>query len=359
MSATSLLLAVAVSPPKNVVLFNLDDVGLGDVCSYRKDWGWTCENGLATPHIDKLAQHGARFTSAHSAGVNSAPSRAAIITGNLPMRGCGEGLGNGAWGLQWPATTCEGQRTFGKLFQDAGYLTAIVGKHLLGGEVYRRSKRGSVWVEKEHPLSDADHIDQGFVRGPRATGFDYSFVTPTGIQNGPYGFYEDEHMVDVWREAGEWTWQRASMQPEIPADDCAPASEWCSEPTVTQALLPSNEMAGKACLSGLCQECSRSCSKAVRKRGKKFKLLTAKGWNTSQVGEIYTQAALEFVEDAKQRGNHPFFLYFNSQAVHTPHTPGYTYRGKPTWNTTRTVHLDMMNEADLQVRDAHITGIHT
>ncbi|MCP4817222.1 MAG: sulfatase-like hydrolase/transferase, partial [Planctomycetaceae bacterium] len=69
------------SDPKqpNVVIFFSDDQGTLDVNCYGSA-------DLYTPTMDRLAQHGVRFTRAY-AHIVCCPSRAMLMTGRYPQRG--------------------------------------------------------------------------------------------------------------------------------------------------------------------------------------------------------------------------------------------------------------------------------
>ena len=58
----------------NIVLVLADDLGWTGLGCYGSGF-------YETPHIDKLASEGTRFTSAYSAAANCAPSRASIMSG--------------------------------------------------------------------------------------------------------------------------------------------------------------------------------------------------------------------------------------------------------------------------------------
>ena len=62
----------------NFVIFILDDVGMGDLGCFGNDT-------IQTPNIDRLAQEGAKLTH-HLALPLCTPSRAALMTGRLPVR---------------------------------------------------------------------------------------------------------------------------------------------------------------------------------------------------------------------------------------------------------------------------------
>src|SRR6185503_12592705 len=63
----------------NIVLILADDLGWTDLSSYGSDF-------YETPHIDRLARDGMRFTQAYSACTVCSPTRAAILTGKYPAR---------------------------------------------------------------------------------------------------------------------------------------------------------------------------------------------------------------------------------------------------------------------------------
>eukprot|EP01039_Chlorochromonas_danica_P002285 gene2285-2501_t len=61
----------------NIVLIVADDLGINDISGGA---------GVATPNIDSLFEHGARFPNAYSGHATCAPSRAAIFTGRTPTK---------------------------------------------------------------------------------------------------------------------------------------------------------------------------------------------------------------------------------------------------------------------------------
>ena len=66
------------SPP-NIVLIFTDDQGYGDLGCYGHPT-------LSTPHLDRLAQEGQRWTNFYMAASLCTPSRAGLLTGRLPVR---------------------------------------------------------------------------------------------------------------------------------------------------------------------------------------------------------------------------------------------------------------------------------
>ncbi|MFG0240554.1 MAG: sulfatase, partial [Gimesia chilikensis] len=71
---TCLVSQAAEQQPPNIVLILADDLGYGDLACYGN-------KQVQTPHIDRLAAGGLKFTDFHSAGAMCTPTRAAMLTG--------------------------------------------------------------------------------------------------------------------------------------------------------------------------------------------------------------------------------------------------------------------------------------
>ena len=63
----------------NIVFFLVDDLGWSDLGCYGSSF-------YETPHIDRLAREGTRFTDAYATCHVCSPSRASIMTGKYPAR---------------------------------------------------------------------------------------------------------------------------------------------------------------------------------------------------------------------------------------------------------------------------------
>ncbi|MAS95829.1 MAG: arylsulfatase [Verrucomicrobiales bacterium] len=63
----------------NVIFIFADDLGWGDIGCYGNEW-------FETPHLDKLAVEGMRFTNAYAAAPICSASRAGVLTGKTPAR---------------------------------------------------------------------------------------------------------------------------------------------------------------------------------------------------------------------------------------------------------------------------------
>lgn len=137
---TTVLFWAALSPaqnqqskPYNIILFLIDDLGWFDL-------GCQGSSYYRTPHIDRLASEGARFTDAYAACAVCSPTRAAILTGKYPARLLlTDWLPSGRWNPK--AKLREGRRvrslpveeyTLAEALRDSGYRTASVGKWHLG-----------------------------------------------------------------------------------------------------------------------------------------------------------------------------------------------------------------------------------
>ena len=108
----------------NIVLIYADDLGYGEVSAYNPD-----RNKVPTPHIDRLATQGMRFTDAHSSSSVCSPSRYALLTGRYHWRSrMGPSIVQ-QWG---PPAIAPDRLTVASLVRQHGYHTAISGKWHLG-----------------------------------------------------------------------------------------------------------------------------------------------------------------------------------------------------------------------------------
>ncbi|XP_038071663.1 steryl-sulfatase-like [Patiria miniata] len=138
------------SKQTNFVVFIMDDVGMGDLGCFGNDT-------MKTPNIDRLAQEGAKL-SHHLALPLCTPSRAALMTGRLPVR---YGMGSRHimrvfTFLSAKAGLPSNETTIAELLKESGYSTGLVGKWHLGS-----------MCESE---TECSH--------PNGQGFDYFFGLP-------------------------------------------------------------------------------------------------------------------------------------------------------------------------------------
>ena len=113
------LLPVAAAPP-NIVLIVADDLGYGDLGCYGQE-------KIATPHIDRLATEGIRFTQAYAGGSVCTSSRSVLLTGlhagHTPAR---DNVPH------YPTYLDDEDVTVAEVLKSAGYATGGIGKWSLG-----------------------------------------------------------------------------------------------------------------------------------------------------------------------------------------------------------------------------------
>ena len=116
----------------NVVFILVDDLGWTDLSSYGSDL-------YETPHIDRLAKQGMRFTSAYAACTVCSPTRASIMTGKYPATLhitdwiTGHLKPHGKMAIpEWTKFLPPDAYTLADALHDAGYRTAHMGKWHLG-----------------------------------------------------------------------------------------------------------------------------------------------------------------------------------------------------------------------------------
>ena len=118
---TCLPVAAQAAAPPNVVFIVADDMGYADM-------GTQGAKGFKTPHLDRLAAQGTRFTNFYVAQAVCTASRAAIMTGCYPNR-----LGmHGAYNHTSRDGIADEEWLLPEMFKERGYATAGMGKWHLG-----------------------------------------------------------------------------------------------------------------------------------------------------------------------------------------------------------------------------------
>lgn len=156
--------ACAADAKPNVIVIMADDLGYADI-------GCFGATKIKTPHIDRLAREGMRFTDAHTAASVCSPSRYGLMTGRYPWRLHRKG---NDYKLD-PA-----RLTLASMLKPLGYRSAAIGKWHLGY---------------------SDDWNAPPIAGPLEVGFDYHFGVPTN-HNDHYRVFVENHDI-FGRKAGE------------------------------------------------------------------------------------------------------------------------------------------------------------
>ena len=161
---------VEAAPRPNVVFIMADDMGYGDIGCYGA-------KTVATPHCDRLAREGRRFTDAHAPSGSCSPTRFGLLTGGYPWR---EGRVPGALNAGDSYKLRDGELTVASILKSAGYATGCVGKWHLGTQ-----RKGPVdWTA---PLTP----------GPNTAGFDYYFGVINSHNQAPFILVENDRIIGL------------------------------------------------------------------------------------------------------------------------------------------------------------------
>jgi arylsulfatase A len=152
--------------PNFIVIFT-DDQGYADVGCFGAE-------GFATPHIDRMAAEGAKFTSFYSAAPVCTPARAALLTGCYPQR------------VSMPRVLFPKDKiglnpdeiTVADILKARGYATCCIGKWHLG------------------------HLPEFL---PTRQGFDYYFGIPYSNDMDPVVLVENEQTIETKPDQSQLT----------------------------------------------------------------------------------------------------------------------------------------------------------
>jgi arylsulfatase A-like enzyme len=138
----------------NIVFILADDLGWMDVsCNGQTRW--------KTPHIDRLARMGVRFTQAYAAAPLCSPTRGSVLSGKYPARTHFTGItpNMALRSLKqgklyrtpdnadvWPAVSLDmlpmEEFTFAEALREGGYRTCLIGKYHVGGHARQAREQG-------------------------------------------------------------------------------------------------------------------------------------------------------------------------------------------------------------------------
>jgi len=196
----------------NILVIYADDLGYGDVQCYNPARG-----KIPTPHIDKLAAQGLRFTDGHSSSGVCSPSRYTLLTGRYHWR---TKLQRGIVGAFEGPLIAPDRMTIGTLAKQQGYRTACIGKWHLGMDWPISKKQRALFAPLAKPDDEAgkaskkaaaaaeavpteqqvafwrEVFSKPIAGGPTTRGFDLYFGT--SIPNWPpFCFIENDRTVGI------------------------------------------------------------------------------------------------------------------------------------------------------------------
>ena len=109
----------------NIIIITADDLGYGDLASYGHP-------NIRTPHLDRMADEGQRWTSFYAQAPVCSPSRAALLTGRVHLRSGMFGRRTAVFFPDSLAGLPAEEVTLAEALREEGYATGIVGKWHLG-----------------------------------------------------------------------------------------------------------------------------------------------------------------------------------------------------------------------------------
>lgn len=180
--------ALAAQGPPNIVILYADDMGYGDLGANNP------ESKIPTPHLDKLAAEGMRFTDGHSSSGICTPSRYALLTGRFHWRkfhGIVQSFG--------PPSFDPGELTLPELLKTGGYRNACIGKWHLGwnwDDIRKHRAAPAPGTAKRNPVYQPGDFDwsKPISGGPLCHGFDYYFGDD--VPNfPPYAWFENDRVI--------------------------------------------------------------------------------------------------------------------------------------------------------------------
>lgn len=258
----------------NVIYIYADDLGYGDLSCYGA-------TKIKTPEIDRLAASGVRFTNGHCTSATCTPSRYALMTGEYPWRVGAEILPGDA-ALIVPTDKI----TLPKLFKNAGYKTAIVGKWHLG-------LGNAVAKDWNHAVTP----------GPNEVGFDYSYIFPATADRVPTVFMENHNIVGL------------DTKDPIAVDYAAKVGNdptGKEHPELLKMLSSPGQGHDNTIVNGIGRIGYMSGGKIAR-------------WTDEEISTTFLAKALNYIDENK---THPFFLYFCLTEPHVPRMPATMFKGK-------------------------------
>ena len=264
----------------NIVFILADDLGYGDVGCYSE------ESKVPTPHLDKLAAQGMRFTDAHSPSTVCTPTRYSLLTGRMAFRLNYRGVFTGVGG---PCLITEDRLTLPQMLKNAGYMTAMFGKWHVGMTFFDKEGKPI----NENGLAAVRRVDYSrpCPDAPIHRGFDHFFGTV-----------------------------------------CCPTTDWLYAYMDGDRIpVPPTKIVDRGPLP-----------KHPYSRDNRPGLI-APDFDLEEVDLVFLEKSKAFLKQhANDHPDRPFFLFHSAQAVHLPSFPADQFKGK----TKAGPHGDFIFELD-------------
>ena len=254
----------------NIVIVYADDMGYGSVSAYDPE-----HCAVPTPHTDRLAQQGMRFTNAANSASLCSPSRYSLLTGRYSWRSRLESHVVRAYGT--PLIHPD-RLTLPGMLKDNGYHTACIGKWHLGWDWPISDEDGTIESIPDEVFLQSRTGEIDFSRqipgGPVDRGFDYYFGIDVPNYP-PYAYFRNDRLTSMpTASKGPSTPERwgkdGPMQPDYRFDEVMPtlvkeAEAYIDERAQLEApfflyfaltiphepIAPSAEFKGKSGISGV------------------------------------------------------------------------------------------------------------
>ncbi len=191
----------------NIVILYADDMGFGDLGANNP------ASKIPTPHLDRLAAQGMRFTDAHSSSGICTPSRYALLTGRFHWRKF-HGIVNA---FDSPVLDAA-ELTLPEMLKQHGYRTACTGKWHLGwnwSDIQKPGEQTLIDAKKQNKILAPDAFDwsKPISGGPLSHGFDYYFGDD--VPNfPPYAWFENDRVIttptlplNITQQTKEGAWE--------------------------------------------------------------------------------------------------------------------------------------------------------
>jgi arylsulfatase A-like enzyme len=177
-------LATAADQP-NIIIVLADDQGFGDVTANNP------ASKIATPHLDRLAREGMRFTDAHTSSGVCTPTRYSLLTGRYHWR---TRLQQGVLGGFSTPLIAKDRLTLAGFLKQQGYHTACIGKWHLGMNwPLRDGGTADDGGNFGQPFADTSRVDytRPIQDGPVDRGFDHFYGISASLDMFPFVWIND------------------------------------------------------------------------------------------------------------------------------------------------------------------------